>query len=289
MIPIIFILGFTGFYLFYLNNPKNQILAQVNGDKITVYQFNKELDKIESPLKEMIKEEPQAFLENLILQRILLQEAKKQGITPPMRTYKDISKENKSQEDIIIEELFKKKFSETPKVTKEEVKAIYSHLKDQLGGKSFEEVAPEIENLLKENKRQNEIRQYIAELRKNASVEIDQIRLKKITLKPPESNTEEEFKKALSSGKPILVDFGANSCLPCRQMRPILKEIKKEYSGKAEILVIDVYKYQNLAKEYKIQLIPTLIFFDASGKEVFRHVGLMEKDKIIAKLKEIIT
>lgn len=286
-IPIILFFGFMAFYFVYLENPKNQILAQVNDEKITVDQFNRELEKIESPLREMIKEDPQAFLENLILQRILLQEAKKQGITPPVRTYKDASKESKSTEDTIIEELFKKKFPSSPMVTKEEVKAVYSHIKDQLGGKSLDEVSSEIENLIRENKRQNEIRQYISELRKNSSVEIDQIRLKTITSKPPESNTEEDFKRALSSGKPILVDFGANSCLPCRQLRPILKEIRKEFSGRAEVLVLDVYKYQNLAREYKIQLIPTLIFFDSKGKEVFRHVGVMGKDKIISKLKEI--
>ena len=70
-------------------------------------------------------------------------------------------------------------------------------------------------------------------------------------------------------------------------MRPILKELEKEYTGKAGILVIDVYKYQNLAKDYKVQLIPTLVFFDAKGKEVFRQMGAMEKEKIAAKLKEV--
>jgi thioredoxin 1 len=70
-------------------------------------------------------------------------------------------------------------------------------------------------------------------------------------------------------------------------MRPILKEITTEYSEKAKILVIDVYKYQKLAQEYKIMLIPTLIFFDPKGKEAFRHVGPLEKEKIVAKLKEI--
>jgi thioredoxin 1 len=70
-------------------------------------------------------------------------------------------------------------------------------------------------------------------------------------------------------------------------MRPILKEVGKEYAGKASVLVIDVYKYQGLARDYKVQLIPTLIFFDSKGKEVFRHMGVLDKDKIIAKLKEI--
>ena len=84
------------------------------------------------------------------------------------------------------------------------------------------------------------------------------------------------------------MDFGANSCLPCRQMRPVLKEIGTEYSEKAKVLVIDVYKNQNLAREYKVLMLPTLVFFDSKGKEVFRHVqGLLEKEKIVAKFKEI--
>ena len=51
--------------------------------------------------------------------------------------------------------------------------------------------------------------------------------------------------------------------------------------------MIDVYKYQNLARDYKVMLIPTLIFFDSKGKEVFRHVGAWGKEEIVAKLKEI--
>ena len=70
-------------------------------------------------------------------------------------------------------------------------------------------------------------------------------------------------------------------------MRPILKEVDKEYAGKTKALIIDVYKYQGLAMEYKIQLIPTLVFFDSKGKEVFRHVGVLDKKTIVAKLKEI--
>jgi thioredoxin 1 len=154
-------------------------------------------------------------------------------------------------------------------------------------GKPLKEVAPAIEQIIREMKQREVLGQFLGELRKNAKVNINQERLQKITAKPPDSNTEEDFKKATAGGKPVLVDFGANSCVPCRQLRPILKEINKEYSEKASVLVIDVYKYQDLARQYKIQLIPTLVFFDSKGKEVFRHVGVLDKDKIIAKLKEI--
>jgi thioredoxin 1 len=154
-------------------------------------------------------------------------------------------------------------------------------------GKPLDQVAPAIEQVIRQGKQQEALESFVATLRKNASVEIDQIRLKKIAVKPPESNTDEDFKKALQSGKPVLVDFGANSCVPCRELRPILKDVGKEYSGKASVLVIDVYKYQNLARDYKVALIPTLVFFDSKGKEVFRHLGVLDKEKIVAKLKEI--
>jgi thioredoxin 1 len=275
------------FYFFSVANPSRQVLAQVNGEKITVEEFNNEVSKVENPLGQMYKEEPQPFLEQMIVRRILLQEAKQENISAPVKTYKDKEKDALSPEDFLISELMKKKFSAPPAVTKEEIKNFYAMFKGQLGGKSLEQVSPAIEQLIQEGKQQEQVKTYVGELRSKAKVEIDQIRLQKIAVTPPDSNSEEDFKRALTSGKPVLVDFGANSCVPCRQLRPILKEMRTEYSGKAEILVIDVYKYQGLAKEHKIMVIPTLIFFDSKGKEVFRHVGVLEKEKIAAKLNEI--
>lgn len=287
-ITIVALAGAFLFYFFYLESPTRQALARVNDEKITVDQFNKELAKVEPPLiRDIFREEPNNLLERIIVKTLLLQEAKKQGLSAPVKTYKDAAKDSPSPEESTIIEFISKKFSSPPEVTREEVEGFYKMYKDQMGGKPLKEVAPGIEQYIKEAKQQEALRQFLEELRKNAKVDINQERLKKITAKPPEMNTEDDLKQALTSGKPVLVDFGANSCLPCRQLRPILREIDKEYTGKARALVIDVYKYQSLAREYKVQLIPTLVFFDSKGKEVFRHVGILEKEKIVAKLKEI--
>lgn len=287
-IAVVVIAGAFLFYFFYLESPTRQALARVNDEKITVDQFNKELAKVEPPLiRDIFREEPNNLFERIIVKTLLLQEAKKQGLSAPVKTYKDAAKDSPSPEESTIIEFISKKFSSPPEVTREEVEGFYKMYKDQMGGKPLKEVAPGIEQYIKEAKQQEVLRQFLEELRKNAKVDINQERLKKITAKPPEMNTEDDLKQALTSGKPVLVDFGANSCLPCRQLRPILREIDKEYTGKARALVIDVYKYQSLAREYKVQLIPTLVFFDSKGKEVFRHVGILEKEKIVAKLKEI--
>ena len=104
-------------------------------------------------------------------------------------------------------------------------------------------------------------------------------------LEPP-TNTDKELKKALKSGQPVLVDFGSNKCIPCRQLRPVLKDVAKEFSGKANVLIIDVFQYQALARQHRINLIPTLVFFDAKGKEIFRRAGVWDKASIARKLKE---
>ena len=287
-IAVVVIAGAILFYFLYLQNPTRQVLARVNDDKITVDQFNKELAKVEPALiREMLREEPNNLLERMIVRTLLLQEAKKQGVSAPAKTYKDAAANPLPPDESIIAEFIGKKFPSPPEVTREEVEGFYKMYKDRMEGKPLKEVAPAIEQYIREAKSRDALGQFLEDLRKNAKVDINQAQLQKVAAKPPEMNTEEEFKQALASGKPVLVDFGANSCLPCRQMRPVLKEIATEYSEKARVVVIDVYKYQNLAREHKVLMLPTLVFFDSKGKETFRSVGLMEKEKIVGKLKEI--
>ena len=86
---------------------------------------------------------------------------------------------------------------------------------------------------------------------------------------------------------PKLLDLGAGKCIPCKMMAPILEELKKEYAGKLEVEFIDVWKNSDAIKQYGIEAIPTQIFYDATGKELFRHIGFFSKDDILAKWKEL--
>ena len=94
------------------------------------------------------------------------------------------------------------------------------------------------------------------------------------------SNTEK------SSNLPRLVDLGAGKCIPCKMMAPMLEELKAEYKGRLEVAFIDVWKKPDEAKKYGIKIIPTQIFYDASGKELFRHEGFFSKEDILRKWKE---
>jgi len=86
---------------------------------------------------------------------------------------------------------------------------------------------------------------------------------------------------------PRLIDLGADKCIPCKMMAPVLHELRREYVGKMEVTVIDVWKNPDAIKQYGIRGIPTQIFYDASGRELFRHVGFLSKEDILAKWKEL--
>jgi len=92
---------------------------------------------------------------------------------------------------------------------------------------------------------------------------------------------------AVESGLPRLVDLGASKCIPCKMMAPILEELKSQYQGKLAVDFIDVSEKPAEAKKYNINLIPTQIFYDASGKELFRHEGFFSKEDILNKWKEL--
>ncbi len=93
--------------------------------------------------------------------------------------------------------------------------------------------------------------------------------------------------KALSSGKPTLAEFGRGTCIPCKQMKPILEDLAMDYKEGLNVCIVSVDEYRDLTNFYKVMAIPTQIGFDSSGKEIFRHVGFWAKEDIVAKLAEI--
>jgi thioredoxin 1 len=86
---------------------------------------------------------------------------------------------------------------------------------------------------------------------------------------------------------PRLVDLGADKCIPCKMMMPVLEELTKEYAGKLKVEFYDVWKNPAYGQQYGIELIPTQIFLSPDGKELFRHQGYFSKKDILAKWKQL--
>ena len=93
------------------------------------------------------------------------------------------------------------------------------------------------------------------------------------------------FSKIIGQDKPVLVDFFAEWCGPCKMMAPILKEVKDEMGDQVTILKVDVDKNQPLAARHQIKGVPTLIIFRKS-KIVWKQSGVVSKIDILSKLKE---
>lgn len=85
-------------------------------------------------------------------------------------------------------------------------------------------------------------------------------------------------------GMVTMIDLGAASCIPCKMMAPILDKLEKRYKGKAAIIFIDLRYERGAAQHFGVRAIPTQIFFDKSGKEIYRHVGFMSEEAIVKQL-----
>jgi thioredoxin 1 len=96
-----------------------------------------------------------------------------------------------------------------------------------------------------------------------------------------------DFNQLPIKGVVTLIDLGAKKCIPCKMMAPILEKIEKAYQGKAAIVFIDVWKNKKQAGRFGIRAIPTQIFYDTEGKEVYRHVGFLSEEAIVAQFKKM--
>jgi thioredoxin 1 len=88
------------------------------------------------------------------------------------------------------------------------------------------------------------------------------------------------FDSIIKSEKPVLIDFSATWCGPCKTLAPILKQVKDSLGERITILKIDVDKNQQLASNYQVRGVPTMILFQ-NGKQLWRQSGVMSKEEII--------
>ena len=97
----------------------------------------------------------------------------------------------------------------------------------------------------------------------------------------------DEFKNLPVKGMVTMIDLGAKKCIPCKMMAPIMEKMEKVYKGKAVIAFIDVWENREPINRFAIRAIPTQIFFDKNGKEVYRHFGFLAEKDIMAQLEKM--
>ncbi|MHC4513468.1 MAG: thioredoxin family protein [Planctomycetota bacterium] len=86
---------------------------------------------------------------------------------------------------------------------------------------------------------------------------------------------------------PRVIDIGAGTCKPCLEMIPVMDAVKAEFEGRAIVELIDIREDADAKQRYRVKLIPTQIFFDRDGHEVWRHQGFLAKEEIVKRLAEL--
>ena len=276
-IVIVLIIGLSYWGFSNMKNAQGlerNTVAVINNTKITKSDFDKEWQQMPQDMKSAFKDDREGFLENLILFEMLYQEAKQQGLAAVNDT-----REAKEQ---VVRDLVRK-VAAAVTITDEELHNFYDKNANQMKGAKFEDIREDLKN-------------YLLAQKQDAAVEtfIETIKAKTIVIKNEDWLKEQRsalgenpFTKVVNNGRPTVLDLGSNSCVPCKMMKPILDELEQEYKDKANILVLEIGDYRDLARQYRVRVIPTQIFLDKNGKEYWRHEGFLAKEEIQAKLKEL--
>ncbi|HAX98482.1 MAG TPA: hypothetical protein DCY12_06250 [Candidatus Atribacteria bacterium] len=252
------------------------ILLKAGDITINQKQVDEKIAQSEPELQEQLKRNAFYVLEQAALYPILLQEAKK------WMSNQNIRSNNPNEDDfflLYLESLIPPDLT----VSDQEAQAFYNQNLESFANAPFNEVKDYVVEYLLNQKKQEFINSYIGTLSQQIDIEVSDGWVKAQS----ETAFDNPVDQARRNSLPVMIDFGASGCVPCDMMAPILEELQTSLKGKCTILFTDVRIYQVLSARYQISGIPTQVFFDREGKEVFRHTGFFSKEEILNKLTEL--
>ena len=262
------------------------VIAEVNGQRITVKDFHDELARTPEDMRVVFEQDPGEVLDHLISVTLLLQEAKRRGFVESS-DLRDLDKPGIKEG---MRRLMEQSIKGVDQVTDKEVQAFYRQYRAEMGGKPLSEVRELLRMMILEQKRQVKINVLVEKLRATSAITAFPERLPKPPPPVLEASTADAFQAALKSGRPTVVDFAAKTCPTCIRIRPVIRALKDAHKDRINVLYLEVSenrKNRDLALSYVVRLVPTLIFFDAKGREVHRETGFMDRGEIEKVLRDL--
>lgn len=251
------------------------VLLRADTAEISVRELEKELASAPANVQAQLKKNAFFLLENMAAKNLLLRLAgKKEG---------SAKADSGDQGDSKIIQAYLERTLGSIQVTDAEVKDFYEANKDMCGGATLEQVKADLKNYVLQEKRQKAVQEHVRTLGTRMTIEVSAPWVAQQAIVAKDNPVD----KARGSAIPSMIDFGASGCRPCDMMTPILAALKSKYEGKANVLFVHIGEEQILAARYGIESIPVQVFFDKSGKEVFRHTGFFPQGEIEKKLSEM--
>ena len=257
-------------------------LVEVNGEAITDQQVTERLDVLPQQARLKYDEDPKAFVEELVRWTILVQEARKRKLDRLEAFEAELERSGKGPDELLIE-MLGEEVARDVSVSEEDLEGFVRENRERLPSSDLEALRPRLEPLILKQKRQAALDQFVEDLMARSKIVWNAAWVKA----QEAARADNPLDRALSTGRPVLADFGRGVCIPCKRMQPILEALAKEYKDRAEVLIIEIDEHYSLARRVGLRMIPTQIFYDGSGKEVYRHEGFMGREAIVAKLKEM--
>ena len=251
---------------------KGGVIASSEDLVIVEKDLNEEIAKFPKSLRGEIEKYPIYVLEQAITRKLLAQEAgdwaKKSG------------KETTASEKDSIQQYLASQVPQ-PTVSDQEMEEFYKERANMFGGASLDQVKSVVKSFLQDSKAAEARYRFATLVGQRHKMLVSSSWIKKEV----DSWAKNPVEQARVSGKPSFVNFGVIGC--CDKMYPIIEEISSKYEGKLNVVFIHVGKERVLAELYGVSSIPMQIFFSKEGKEVFRHVGFLPKEQVVAKLREL--
>jgi len=251
------------------------VLLKADNLVIDNKELNQTIADADEKVRSGLKKYASLVLEQISIPKLLVieikQEAAKNG------------REIAEKDDNKIIQNYLPALAKTVNVSDAEILEFYNTNKDSFSGATLAQVKPQIQQYLTRQNLQKLINERVRTIGRRMKIEISASWLK-VQAALEKDNP---VNKARDSGKPTMVDFGSKGCVPCDMLAPILDALQEKYDGKANIVVVLVGEEPVLASRYGVEVIPLQIFYDKTGKEVFRHVGFYPQKEIEQKLSEI--
>jgi thiol-disulfide isomerase/thioredoxin len=247
--------------------PKD-VLIRSGSIEVKRQELEQEMATAPDNIKEQLQNNAFFILEQKFTEKVLVEESRsalaKQG--------QDV--DNLSDRDVI--QSFMMDMVKDVEPTEAEMTEFYAANKELMGEMTYEAVKGQIAGFLRQQKQQEIVQDYVTGILTKREVEISESwAQEKLSLA-----MNNDVDQARQSGKPTLVNFGSDSCVPCQMMIPAREAVKELYKDRANVVYVHTDREQILSTRYGIQSIPTLIFFDHEGQEVHNHVGMMSQEEM---------